>query len=180
MPKLAPNQRFDFNLNEAKQILDQAGYKDTNGDGIREMPGGGKPLRLRYAVRQESADSQPTAEFITGWLKDIGIAHDREDLQRQPAHRGHRQGRLRPVRLGLDAVRRPRPDDVVLHLRPGQPGPEEPDELLQRRELVRQDVQRMYKQQNTELDPAKRKQIVQQMLTRFYESATYVPLYYQA
>ena len=38
------------------------------------MPGGGKPLHLRYAVRQESADSQPTAEFITGWLKDIGIA----------------------------------------------------------------------------------------------------------
>jgi len=37
----------------------------------------------------------------------------------------------------------------------------------------------MYKQQNTELDPARRKQIVQQMLTRFYESATYVPLYYQ-
>jgi peptide/nickel transport system substrate-binding protein len=34
----------------------------------------------------------------------------------------------------------------------------------------------MYKQQNTELDPAKRRAIVQQMLTRFYESATYVPL----
>jgi peptide/nickel transport system substrate-binding protein len=37
----------------------------------------------------------------------------------------------------------------------------------------------MYKQQNTELDPAKRKAIVQQMLTRFYESATYVPLDYE-
>jgi peptide/nickel transport system substrate-binding protein len=38
----------------------------------------------------------------------------------------------------------------------------------------------MYKQQNVELDPAKRRQIVQQMLTRFYESATYVPLDYGA
>src|SRR3954466_15125954 len=38
----------------------------------------------------------------------------------------------------------------------------------------------MYKQQNTELDPAKRKAFVQQMLTRFYESATYVPLDYEA
>jgi peptide/nickel transport system substrate-binding protein len=37
----------------------------------------------------------------------------------------------------------------------------------------------MYKQQNTELNPVKRRQIVQQMLTRFYESATYVPLDYE-
>src|SRR4029079_14269342 len=37
-----------------------------------------------------------------------------------------------------------------------------------------------YKQQNNELDPAQSRQIVQQMLTRFYESATYVPLDYGA
>jgi peptide/nickel transport system substrate-binding protein len=37
----------------------------------------------------------------------------------------------------------------------------------------------LYKQQNTALDPNKRREIVQQMLTRFYESATYVPLDYE-
>jgi hypothetical protein len=63
--------------------------------------------------------------------------HDREDVQRRAADRADRQGRLRHVRVGLDAVRGPRPDAQLLHLQPGQPRPEGPDELLQRRELVR-------------------------------------------
>ena len=66
--------------------------------------------------------------------------HDAEDLRRRPAHGGHRQGRLRHVRLGLDPVRRPRPDAVVLHVRPRQPGSGRPDELLQRREPLRPGV----------------------------------------
>ena len=41
---------------------------------MREMPGGGQPLKMRYAVRSESTVSAPIAEFITGWLKEIGIA----------------------------------------------------------------------------------------------------------
>ena len=32
-------------------MLDDAGYKDTDGDGVREMPDGGQPLKFRYAVR---------------------------------------------------------------------------------------------------------------------------------
>jgi peptide/nickel transport system substrate-binding protein len=135
-PKIPDGQRLDFDLDKAKQILEDAGYKDTNGDGIREMPGGGRPLKFRYAVRSEGVTATPTAELITGWLREIGIGDDPEGLQRQPADRGHRQGRVRPLRLGLDAVRRPRPDAVVLHLRPGQQGPRGPDELLQRRQLV--------------------------------------------
>jgi len=38
----------------------------------------------------------------------------------------------------------------------------------------------LYNEQKSELDPAKRRAIVQRMLLRFYESATYVPLYYEA
>src|SRR3954451_22939217 len=72
-PKIPDGQRFDFDLAKAKQILDQAGYKDTNGDGIREMPGGGRPLKLRYAVRSEGTTAPATAELITGWLRQIGI-----------------------------------------------------------------------------------------------------------
>ena len=127
---------------QGEPILDEAGYKDTNGDGIREMPGGGRPLKFRYAVRTEGDAGTPTAELISGWLRKIGIAHHAEGLRRQPADRGHRQGRLRPLRVGLDAVRRPRPDALVLHLRPGQQGPQGPDQLLQRRELVRPAVRR--------------------------------------
>ncbi len=51
-PVVPPADRYTFNLAKASSILDAAGYKDTDGDGIREMPGGGKPLifRLRRAL----------------------------------------------------------------------------------------------------------------------------------
>src|SRR5258708_4772627 len=73
-PPAPPGDQDTFDLNKAKQILDDAGYKDTNGDGIREMPGGGQPLNFRYAVRSEGNTGESTAEFISGWLKEIGIA----------------------------------------------------------------------------------------------------------
>ena len=74
MPEIPDDQKYEFDLDKANALLDEGGYEDTDGDGVREMPGGGQPLKMRYAVRSESPSSQPTAEFITGWLKDIGIA----------------------------------------------------------------------------------------------------------
>ena len=82
---------------------------------------------------------------------------DAEGLRRRPAHRGDRQGRLRHVRLGLDAVRRPRPDAVVLHVQPGQRGPGRPDRTTTTtRTCCDKEYDRLYKQQKVELDPDKR------------------------
>ena len=67
-----------FDLDRANAILDEAGYEDTDGDGIREMPGGGEPLNFRYMVRSDGVNAQPVAEFFTGWLKEIGIGTTRK------------------------------------------------------------------------------------------------------
>ncbi len=58
-PDIPEADRFDFDLDKAKQILEDAGYKDTDGDGVREMPGGGKPLNFRYA-RPDRQRGRPT------------------------------------------------------------------------------------------------------------------------
>ncbi len=42
------DQRFTYDPARANQILDDAGYSDTDGDGIREMPDG-TPISLRHA-----------------------------------------------------------------------------------------------------------------------------------
>src|SRR5207244_2102706 len=60
-------------LQAAAKLLEDNGYKDTNGDGIREMPGGGKPLDFRYYVRTENQNTVKAAPFIQDWLKQIGI-----------------------------------------------------------------------------------------------------------
>jgi peptide/nickel transport system substrate-binding protein len=71
-------ERIPWDLEGAKQLLEEAGYVDTDGDGVREMPEGslepGRPLEFRYFVRSSDQTSVDSAPFISEWLAEIGIA----------------------------------------------------------------------------------------------------------
>jgi peptide/nickel transport system substrate-binding protein len=67
---------YEFDIAEANKILDDAGYDDSNNDGVREMPDGSKPLKFRYYIRDSSALDTPVSQFVKGWMKDIGIQVD--------------------------------------------------------------------------------------------------------
>ena len=71
---LETGEEIAFDIEQAKQTLEDAGYQDTDNDGVREMPGGGRPLEFRFMLRSESPDSVKAGQFIQGWLKQIGIA----------------------------------------------------------------------------------------------------------
>jgi peptide/nickel transport system substrate-binding protein len=73
-PDIPAEEQFGFDPERANQLLDDAGYLDTDGDGVREMPDGSQPLEFRYALRSESELEPALNEFISGWLQDIGIA----------------------------------------------------------------------------------------------------------
>jgi peptide/nickel transport system substrate-binding protein len=68
----------DFTM--ANQILDDAGYLDTDGDGVRENPEG-LPMELRLNFQQEDAPQLTIADMIAGWLREIGISVDTEALE---------------------------------------------------------------------------------------------------
>ncbi len=57
----------------AAQMLEDAGYVDTDGDGVRETPDG-EPMKFRFFLRSESDENQKSGEFIADWLTDLGIA----------------------------------------------------------------------------------------------------------
>jgi peptide/nickel transport system substrate-binding protein len=64
---------INFDLAEANRILDEAGYADTDNDGVREMPGGGEPLILDVVVIPTVESSEENGRLISQWVNDIGI-----------------------------------------------------------------------------------------------------------
>jgi len=67
-------QAYTFDLEKARQSLDDAGYPDSDGDGIREYRG--EPITLRLYSRSESPVSQGCGRLITGWFREIGLDID--------------------------------------------------------------------------------------------------------
>jgi peptide/nickel transport system substrate-binding protein len=66
------DQLYTYDPTRAKEMLDSAGYKDSDGDGIREDKSG-KPIKLRLWARAESPQSQRTGSLLTGWFRDLGL-----------------------------------------------------------------------------------------------------------
>jgi peptide/nickel transport system substrate-binding protein len=71
-----PTNPVQFSIDGANQMLDQAGYVDTDGDGTRNDKGGGQNLEFRFIIRSDSDYGAQLGQYISGWLKQIGIKTD--------------------------------------------------------------------------------------------------------
>ena len=60
-----------FDIKRSKELLEQAGWKDTDGNGIVDK--NGEDLELRLFVRSEDKDSVTEGQFIEGWFEEAGI-----------------------------------------------------------------------------------------------------------
>jgi peptide/nickel transport system substrate-binding protein len=63
----------------ANKLLDEAGYLDTNGDGIRETPDG-VPLKILYQT-STNAVRQKTQALIQQWWKQIGVETELKNVE---------------------------------------------------------------------------------------------------
>jgi len=63
---------FKYDLEKAKALLDEAGFKDTNGDGIREDKKG-QPLKINFAMMSGSEISEPLSQYYLQQWKEIGL-----------------------------------------------------------------------------------------------------------
>jgi peptide/nickel transport system substrate-binding protein len=61
----------NYDPDTANQMLDDAGYPDTNGDGVREYKG--KPIKLRLWAESGSPEAARACKQITGWWEAVGI-----------------------------------------------------------------------------------------------------------
>lgn len=74
VPYTTPENNYGFSNDreKAKQLLDAAGYIDTNGDGIREK--NGKKLEFYFILStEEFPEWKSLAEFIQSEFSSVGI-----------------------------------------------------------------------------------------------------------
>ncbi len=64
----------------ANSILDEAGYIDNDGDGVRETPDG-RPMDFRFFIRADRPSEVTMAELIGDWLSEIGISINIEAME---------------------------------------------------------------------------------------------------
>lgn len=69
--KLTP---YPYNPSKARNLLDAAGWRDTDGDGIRDK--NGQPFRFTVVTNQGNEARQKTAEIMQSFFRDIGVQMD--------------------------------------------------------------------------------------------------------
>ncbi len=169
-------EKFGYDPEKAKQLLDAAGYKDANGDGVREDKQG-KPIKLRLWTRSESPEQQRAGKLIAGSFESIGI-----QIELAVMNDGSISDGIWTYKGSTYA-----PDfDMFIW---GWSGNIDPDYMLA--DFITSQIEMwndccwsdkeydgLYQQQASEMDAAKRKDQVTRMQQIFYEQAPYAVLYY--
>ncbi len=174
VPWFNPNLTdYALDIEAANKLLDDGGYKDSDGDGVREMPDGSKPLSFRLNWPSSSTNGPRMAEMLGEMWGQIGIA-------------------LQPQAMDSDALTAiccPAFDyDIMLW---GWYFDTDPTYMLG--VMTTQEIATglnetgyssaayddLYKQQATTLDPEKRKEIVWQMQELVLNDLVYIIPYYE-
>ncbi|MEZ5255369.1 MAG: ABC transporter substrate-binding protein [Ilumatobacteraceae bacterium] len=168
------DENFSYDPDRANQLLDDAGYLDTDGDGVREMPDGSRPLDFRYVERSESDNAAAIREFVTGWLSAVGIATEVTVMDDDQLYEASVTGEYDLFVWAWTPY--VDPDTLLSYFTcdqvttdPDEPGNNDAN-------WCDPAYDEMYAEQQVELDPTRRRQIVADMLRYFNQHATYVVL----
>ncbi|MBK9926984.1 MAG: ABC transporter substrate-binding protein [Anaerolineales bacterium] len=64
---------YEYDIAKANQILDDAGYVDADKDGTRDLPDGSKSLTFRLSWPSDSIDAPRTAELLSEMWGQAGV-----------------------------------------------------------------------------------------------------------
>jgi peptide/nickel transport system substrate-binding protein len=64
---------YAFDVALANQVLDDGGYLDADGDGVRDMPDGSRSLTFRVNWASDSIDGPRLAELLSEMWEEVGV-----------------------------------------------------------------------------------------------------------
>ena len=177
IPELTEEEDFEYDPVLANSILDEAGYLDTDGSGIREMPGGGEDIVLRHMVIADSPVASSVAEFLSGWLADIGIGITTETFDEGQLIEVIGRGDYDSFQWGWTPF--VDPDPMLSYFTSAQlPYEEDPSDYYNDANWTDPEYDRLYQEQRVDLDPQSRVETVHEMLRIMHAAAGYMPLWY--
>ena len=163
---------YAYDVAMANQILDDNGYVDADGDGIRDMPDGSKSLTFRINWPSDSIEAPRLAELLSEMWADVGVKLEAQALDADT----------------LTAVCCPAFDfDVILWGWGSDPDPNLLLSVMTTDEIPtgssetgysNPEFDDLYYQQASELDLNKRKEIVWQMQQIVFDDVVYIIPYY--
>lgn len=167
---------ISWDIPGANKLLEDAGYKDCNGDGVREMPGCGQSLEFRYFVRTNEQSSVDAAPFVSNWLKQIGIKTDVQAMT---------SGRLGDIinagtydLFSWGWIPDPDPDSALSWFTCSERPPDGSTYGNNDSYYCNPEYDKLFEQQRTTLDPAARWDIVHQMQKIYYDDSAYAIMWY--
>lgn len=70
-PKTVDEHYYGYDFDRAASLLDEAGWKDTDGDGIRDK--NGEPFKAKLVVPNGEANADAVAVYLQSELKKLGV-----------------------------------------------------------------------------------------------------------
>jgi len=164
---------YDYNLEAANRILDEAGYADVNDDGKREMPDGSRDLTFRLEWPHDVLYARSEAELLKIMWAQIGV-----DVVMQEVDSDLLTTRCCPA---FDY-------DILLWEWGSDPDPNFLLSVMLTDEIPsgynetgysNPEYDRLYGKQATELDDESRRSIIWQMQNLVHDDVVYIVPFYQ-
>ncbi|MDH4280742.1 MAG: ABC transporter substrate-binding protein, partial [Acidimicrobiia bacterium] len=170
VPEIPADKSLEYDPQRAIEILDAGGYVDTDGDGIREMPGGGENIVIKHAVNTDSDLAPAIGELFSGWMNAIGIGVELDSYDQNQLIDVIYEGTYDTFYWGW--VPFVDPDPMLSYFTAAELG------NWNDANWSNDTFDQLYAEQNQEVDPDRRLEIVHEMLTILYDDAVYFPLWY--
>ena len=170
VPEIPEGEQFSYDPEKAKATLDAAGYLDTNGDGIREMPGGGDNIVLHHAVNTDGDLAPEMGELFSGWMNAVGIGVQLDAYDQDQLYGVIVDGTYDTFFWGWTPFVDPNP--MVVNFTAGEIG------NFNDANWTNERYDELFLEQSEELDQARRLEIVHEMVRIMYDDAGYVVMWY--